>query len=118
MSDIAPIRPLDEAAALEWLDRQPGRRMNLPAAEARPTVGMAATARQPVPESLANGGASSPGRSNVITVADSAPKARYRRGRVRTCARTYLRLPWPVRPLSFRSMAWWFCSQAGRWLWS
>jgi len=33
MPDIAPIRPLDDAAALEWLHRQPGRRTNLPAAE-------------------------------------------------------------------------------------
>jgi hypothetical protein len=33
MHDIAPIRALDEAAALEWLRRQPGRRTNLPAAE-------------------------------------------------------------------------------------
>ena len=33
MPDIAPIRPLDEAAALEWLRGQPGMRTNLPAAE-------------------------------------------------------------------------------------
>ncbi len=33
MADIAPIRSLDEAAALEWLRIQPGRRTNLPAAE-------------------------------------------------------------------------------------
>jgi DNA-binding MarR family transcriptional regulator len=31
--DIAPIRPLNEAAALEWLRSQPGRCTNLPAAE-------------------------------------------------------------------------------------
>jgi len=33
MPDIAPIRPLDEAAALEWLRCRPGGRTNLPAAE-------------------------------------------------------------------------------------
>jgi hypothetical protein len=33
MPDIAPVRSLDEAAALEWLRSQPGRRTNLPAAE-------------------------------------------------------------------------------------
>jgi hypothetical protein len=33
MAEIAPIRPLDEAAALEWLRSQPGGRINLPAAE-------------------------------------------------------------------------------------
>jgi hypothetical protein len=33
MSDVALIRPLDEAAALGWLRRQPGMRTNLPAAE-------------------------------------------------------------------------------------
>jgi hypothetical protein len=26
MPDIAPVRPLDEAAALEWLRSQPGKR--------------------------------------------------------------------------------------------
>ena len=33
MAEIAPIRPLDEAAALDWLRSQPGGRTNLPAAE-------------------------------------------------------------------------------------
>ena len=33
MAEIAPIRPLDEAAALDWLRSQPGGRINLPAAE-------------------------------------------------------------------------------------
>jgi hypothetical protein len=33
MAEIAPIRPLDEAAALDWLHSQPGGRTNLPAAE-------------------------------------------------------------------------------------
>src|SRR6266849_6300037 len=33
MAEIALIRPLDEAAALDWLRRQPGGRINLPAAE-------------------------------------------------------------------------------------
>src|SRR5258706_16349872 len=33
MSNVAPIRPLDEAAALEWLRGQPGRRTSLPTAE-------------------------------------------------------------------------------------
>jgi hypothetical protein len=32
-STITPIRPLDEAAALDWLRSQPGWRTNLPAAE-------------------------------------------------------------------------------------
>jgi hypothetical protein len=32
-AEIAPIRPLDEAAALDWLRSQPGGRTNLPAAE-------------------------------------------------------------------------------------
>jgi hypothetical protein len=30
MPDIAPIGPLDEAAALEWLRCQPGRRTSRP----------------------------------------------------------------------------------------
>jgi len=33
MAEIAPIRTLDEAAALDWLRGQPGGRTNLPAAE-------------------------------------------------------------------------------------
>ena len=33
MAEIAPIRPFDEAAALDWLRSQPGGRINLPAAE-------------------------------------------------------------------------------------
>jgi len=33
MAEIAPIRPLDEGAALDWLRSQPGGRTNLPAAE-------------------------------------------------------------------------------------
>jgi hypothetical protein len=33
MAEIAPIRPLDEAAAPDWLRGQPGGRINLPAAE-------------------------------------------------------------------------------------
>jgi hypothetical protein len=33
MADISPIRPLDEAAALDWLRSQPGGRIDLPAAE-------------------------------------------------------------------------------------
>jgi hypothetical protein len=33
MPEIAPIRPLDEAAALDWLRGQPGGRIKLPAAE-------------------------------------------------------------------------------------
>jgi len=33
MPDIAPIRRLDDAAALEWPRSRPGRRTNLPAAE-------------------------------------------------------------------------------------
>ena len=32
-STITPIRPLDEAAALDWLRSQPGGRTNLSAAE-------------------------------------------------------------------------------------
>jgi hypothetical protein len=33
ISNVAPLRPLDEAAALAWLRSQPGARTNLPAAE-------------------------------------------------------------------------------------
>src|SRR5260370_34379062 len=33
MAEIALIRPLEEAAALDWLRSQPGGRINLPAAE-------------------------------------------------------------------------------------
>jgi hypothetical protein len=33
LAEIAPIRSLDEAAALDWLRDQPGGRINLPAAE-------------------------------------------------------------------------------------
>jgi hypothetical protein len=33
MAEIGPIRPLNEAAALDWLRSQPGGRINLPAAE-------------------------------------------------------------------------------------
>jgi len=33
MAEIAPIRPFDEAAALDWLRSQPGGRTNMPAAE-------------------------------------------------------------------------------------
>jgi hypothetical protein len=33
MAEIAPIRPLDEASALDWIRGQPGGRTNLPAAE-------------------------------------------------------------------------------------
>jgi hypothetical protein len=33
MAEIALARPLDEVAALDWLRSQPGRRINLPAAE-------------------------------------------------------------------------------------
>jgi hypothetical protein len=57
MPDIAHIRPLDDAAALEWLHRQPGRRTDLPGA--RPPMGMAATAHHPALESLAKKKASS-----------------------------------------------------------
>jgi len=33
MAEIAPIRPFDEAAALDWLRSQPGGRTNMPVAE-------------------------------------------------------------------------------------
>src|SRR5258707_2930802 len=32
-TNVTPLRPLDEAAALDWLRSQPGGRTNLPAAE-------------------------------------------------------------------------------------
>ncbi len=70
MFDIAPVRPLHEAAALYWLRRHPGSRTDLFRGRARP---MAAVARQPACESLAKAGFVTR-RGNVITIADSRPK--------------------------------------------
>jgi hypothetical protein len=82
MPDSAPVRPpLDEAAALEWLRGQPGRRTNLPAAELG--RGMAATARQPAPEGLAEAGPRHPTRRGLHG-SGQRTECRHRRGRTMT----------------------------------
>jgi hypothetical protein len=72
MPDIAPIRPLDDAAALEWLRGRPGRRTNLPAAELGRRWGWQ---RQRASQRLKAWQKAVTRRGNVMTVADSAPKA-------------------------------------------
>ncbi len=74
MPDIAPIRLLHEAAALEWLRRPPGRRTNLPAAELGRRWGwqrQRASRRLKVWQKAGF----VTRRGNIITVADSTSKA-------------------------------------------
>ncbi len=74
MPDIAPIRPLDEAAALEWLRRQPGRRTNLPAAELGLRWGWQRQRAARRLKAWQKAGLVTR-RGNVVTVADSTSKA-------------------------------------------
>jgi hypothetical protein len=74
MPGIAPIRPLDEAAALEWLRGQPGRRTNLPLAELGRRWGWQRQRASRRLKAWQKAGLVTR-RGNVITVADSAPKA-------------------------------------------
>ena len=52
MADIVPVRPLDEAAALEWLRSQPGGRTHLAGGRAWSPLGMAPTARRATAEGV------------------------------------------------------------------
>src|SRR5260370_36346860 len=75
MPNIAPIiRPLDEAAALEWLRSQPGRRTNLPAAELGRRWGWQRQRASRRLKAWQKAGLVTR-RGNVITVADRASKA-------------------------------------------
>jgi hypothetical protein len=74
MTDIAPIRPLDEVAALEWLRRQPGRCTNLPAAELGRQWGWRRQRASRRLKAWQEAGLITH-RGNIITVPDSAPKA-------------------------------------------
>src|SRR5712664_2282072 len=71
---VASIHPIDEAAALEWLHRQPGRRTNLPAAELGRRWGWQRQRASRRLKAWQKAGLVTR-RGNVITVADSAPKA-------------------------------------------
>jgi len=74
MPNIAPIiRPLDEAAALEWLRSQPGRRTNLPAAELGRRWGWQRQRASRRLKAWQKAGLISR-RGNVVTVADALRK--------------------------------------------
>src|SRR5258708_4403662 len=74
MPDIASVRPLDHAAALEWLHSQPGRRTNLPAAQlGRCWEWQRQRASRRLKAWQKQGLVTRHG--NVIAVADSAPNA-------------------------------------------
>src|SRR3984893_14099913 len=74
MADTPPIRSLDEAAALEWLRSQPGRRTNLPAAELGRRWGWQRQRASRRLKAWQKAGLVVR-RGNVITVADGSPKA-------------------------------------------
>jgi hypothetical protein len=73
MPDIAPVRPRNDAAALEWLRGQPSRRTNFPTAELGRQWGWQRR-RQPRLKAWQKAGLVTR-HGNVFTVADSAPKA-------------------------------------------
>ncbi len=74
MPDIAPIRPLEDAAVLEWLHRQPGRRTNLSAAELGRRWGWQRQRASRRLKAWQKAGLVTR-YGNVITAADSASKA-------------------------------------------
>jgi hypothetical protein len=74
MLDIAPLRPLDEAAALEWLRSRPGGRTSLPAAELGRRWGWHRQRANRRVKAWQKAGLVTR-RGNVITAADSVPKA-------------------------------------------
>ena len=71
---VASIHPIDEAAALEWLRSPPGRRTNLPAAELGSHWGWQRQRASRRLKAWQKAGLVIR-RGNIITVADSAPKA-------------------------------------------